>query len=139
MLYLYYILGILVVIVAAALQSYCEYNRQARDDIKHKIFKTHFRFILDILWVILMLSGIALLFLLNWLLGLHWILGLIAIVVFWLVLPFIITPIIRNRLLPPWDAVKEELESKGYNERDYWRGDWWMIESKRKRQKRKTP
>jgi len=28
------------------------------------------------------------------------------------------------------------LEPKGYNERDYWRGDWWMIEPKQKRRTR---
>ena len=63
------------------------------------------------------------------------ILAVIGIVVFWLVLPFIITPIMRNRVLPPWDEVKKELEPKGYNERDYWRGDWWMIESKAEKAK----
>ena len=62
--------------------------------------------------------------------------ALIGIVLFWLVLPFIITPIMRNRILPPWDEVKVELEPKGYNERNYWRGDWWMIESKQKKRKR---
>jgi hypothetical protein len=52
---------------------------------------------------------------------------------FWLVFPFIITPIMRNRLLPPWDNVKAELSSKGYNEKNYWRGDWWMVEKSKKR------
>jgi hypothetical protein len=60
----------------------------------------------------------------------------IGIIAFWLVLPFIITPIMRNRVLPPWDIVRKELEPKGYNERDYWRGDWWMIEPKQKRRTR---
>jgi hypothetical protein len=129
---MYYLLGFLVIIVAAVLQAYCEYNRQAREDIKHKFFKTGFRFVMEVLWLILMLGGSALLFLIGWI----W--GIIAIVVFWLVLPFIITPIMRNRLLPPWDEVKAELEPKGYNDRDYWRGDWWMIESRQKRRKRKA-
>ncbi len=135
---MYYILGILLVIVAAVLQAYCEFNRQARDDIKRKIFKTGFRFALEAFWVVLLVAGSGLLFAIGWLTGSGLIWGIIAIVVFWLVLPFIITPIMRNRLLPPWDEVKAELGPKGYNERDYWRGDWWMIESKRKRRKRRV-
>jgi hypothetical protein len=133
-----YILGILLIIVAAVLQSYCEFNRQARDDIKHNIFKTGFRVILEALWILLMVGGSVLLFLIGSFDGSGWLWGIIAVIVFWLVLPFIITPIMRNRLLPPWDEVKEELQSKGYNERNYWRGDWWMIESKQKRKKRKN-
>ena len=127
---MYYILGFLIIIVAAVIQAYCEFGRQARPDIKPKIFKSGFKYSLEAVWIVLMLGGSALLFLLSWLIA------VIAIVVFWLVLPFIITPIMRNRILPPWDEVKAELEPKGYNERDYWRGDWWMIESKRKRRKR---
>jgi hypothetical protein len=135
---MYYLLGFLVIIMAAVLQAYCEYNRQAREDIKHRIFKTSFRFVLEAVWLILMLGGSALLFLIGLVDGSGWIWGIIAIIVFWLVLPFIITPIMRNRLLPPWDEVKAELEPKGYNDRDYWRGDWWMVESRQKRRNRKA-
>jgi hypothetical protein len=124
------ILGFLIILVAAVLQAYCEFGRQARPDIKPKVFTTAFKWALEALWLILMLGGAALLFLLNPLIA------LIGIVLFWLVLPFIITPIMRNRILPPWDEVKVELEPKGYNERNYWRGDWWMIESKQKKRKR---
>jgi len=125
-----YVLGFLIIIVAAVLQAYCEFGRQARPDIKPKAFKTAFKWVLESLWVILMLGSAALLFLLNPLMA------LIGIVLFWLVLPFIITPIMRNRILPTWDEVKVELEPKGYTERNYWRGDWWMIESKQKKKKR---
>jgi len=124
-----YILGFLIILVGAVLQAYCEFGRQARPDIKPKIFNTAFKYVLEALWIILMLGGAALLFLLNPLIA------VIAIVLFWLVLPFIITPIMRNRILPPWDEVKTELEPKGYNEKNYWRGDWWMIESKQKKRK----
>jgi ABC-type multidrug transport system fused ATPase/permease subunit len=126
----YLLLGFLILVIAAVLQAYCEFGRQARPDIKPNIFKTAFKYVLEALWIILMLGGGAWLFLLNPLMA------LIGIVLFWLVLPFIITPIMRNRILPGWDEVKAELEPKGYNERNYWRGDWWMIESKQKKRKR---
>lgn len=133
---MYYILGILLVIVAAVLQAYCEFNQQARENIKHKIFKTEFRYVLEALWILLLGAGSVILFFFG-IAGTGWIWAVIAIVMFWLVLPFIITPIMRNRLLPPWDEVKTELGTKGYNERNYWRGDWWMDESKRKKKKEK--
>lgn len=127
---LYLLLGFLILVIAAVLQAYCEFGRQARPDIKPNIFKTAFKYALEALWIMLMLGSAAWLFLLNPLMA------LIGIVLFWLVLPFIITPIMRNRILPGWDEVKAELEPKGYNERNYWRGDWWMIESKQKKRKR---
>ena len=123
------ILGYLVIILAAVLQAYCEFGRQARPDIQPKILKSGFRFVMEGLWIFLLIIASVALFLNGW------VLALIGIVAFWLVLPFIITPILRNRILPPWDEVKKELEPKGYNQRDYWRGSWWMKESKEKRRK----
>ena len=133
---MFIVLGFLIIILAAVLQAYCEFGRQARPDVKPKILKTRFRPVLEGLWILLMLIGAALLWLSYFYTPTGAILAGIGIFVFWLVLPFIITPIMRNRILPPWDEVKAELEPKGYNERDYWRGDWWMIESKQKRRKR---
>ena len=124
------ILGYLVIILAAVLQAYCEFGRQARPDIQPKILRTRFRFVMEGLWIFLLIIASVALFLNGW------VPALIGIVAFWLVLPFLITPILRNRVLPPWDEVKAELEPKGYNQRDYWRGDWWMEESKQKRRKR---
>ena len=131
---MFIILGFLIIILAAVLQAYCEFGRQARPDVKPKILRSRFRFVLEGLWIFLMLIGAALLLFPGTTTGAIW--AGVGIVAFWLVLPFIITPIMRNRILPPWDQVKKELEPKGYNERDYWRGDWWMIESKQKRRKR---
>ena len=121
------VLGYLVIILAAVLQAYCEFGRQARPDIQPRILKSRFRFVMEGLWILLLIVAAAVLFLNNW------VLALIGIVAFWLVLPFIITPIMRNRILPPWDEVKKELEPKGYTERDYWRGSWWMKNAKEKR------
>jgi hypothetical protein len=90
--------------------------------------------VLEGIWMFLLLIGAAILLFPGSLTGA--IMAGIGIIAFWLVLPFIITPIMRNRVLPPWDIVRKELEPKGYNERDYWRGDWWMIEPKQKRRTR---
>ena len=124
---MYIVLGYLVILLAAVIQMYCEFGRQARADIQPKILKTSFRFVMEGLWIILLIAAAVVLFLSSW------ILALIGIVAFWLVLPFIITPIMRHRILPPWDEVKKELEPKGYTERDYWRGSWWMKNAKEKR------
>ena len=59
----------------------------------------------------------------------------IGIVAFWLVLPFIITPIMRNRILPPWDEVKKELEPKGYNRTRLLARQ--LVDEKRERKKAK--
>jgi ABC-type multidrug transport system fused ATPase/permease subunit len=126
---MFIILGYLVIILAAVLQAYCEFGRQARPDIQPKILKSGFRFVMEGLWIFLLIIASVALFLNGW------VMALIGIVAFWLVLPFLITPIMRNRILPPWDEVKKELEPKGYNQRDYWRGSWWMKESKEKRRK----
>ena len=130
------VLGFLIIVLAAVLQAYCEFGRQARPDIKPKILRTRFRFVLEGLWILLMLIGAVMLWLPYFDSPAGVILAGIGLFVFWLVLPFIITPIMRHRILPPWDEVKAELEPKGYNERDYWRGSWWMIEPKQKRRKR---
>jgi len=131
---LIYVLGYLLIILAAILQTYCEFGRQARANVKPHVFTTRFRYVLEGIWMFLLLIGAAILLFPGSLTGA--IMAGIGIIAFWLVLPFIITPIMRNRVLPPWDIVRKELEPKGYNERDYWRGDWWMIEPKQKRRTR---
>ena len=126
---MFIVLGFLVIILASLVQLYCEFGRQARPDIQPRILKSRFRFVMEGLWIFLLIIASAALFINSW------ILALIGIVAFWLVLPFIITPIMRNRILPPWDEVKKELEPKGYTQRDYWRGNWWMKNPKEKRRK----
>ena len=126
------ILGFLIVICASILECYCSFGRQAREDVKHGVFKSWVRFVLEVLWMLLLISGAIILFLFS---GFSIVAPLIAIVLFWLVFPFIINPIMRRRLLPPWDEVKKELGPKGFTEQNYWRGSWWMKDAKVKRQK----
>ncbi len=129
------IIGFFLVLVASVIERYCEFGRQARPDVKPDILKSWFRWVLEALWMLMLVAGAALMLIRSDQIGL--ILAGVAIVSFWLIIPFILTPIIRNRLLPPWDEVKTELAPKGYNEKDYWRGDWWMVEEKQKPKKKK--
>jgi len=128
------IIGFLLVLVASVIERYCEFGRQARPDVKPGIFKSWFRWFLEALWALMLVAGGVLLLIRGDQIGL--ILAGVAVVSFWVIIPFILTPIIRNRLLPPWDEVKNELGPKGYNEKDYWRGDWWMVEEKKKPKKK---
>jgi hypothetical protein len=127
------VVGCLLVLVASVIEAYCAFGRLARPDVKPGILKTPFRWVMEALWVIALLAGGVFLLLSPG----SWILALAAVVGFWLVLPFLITPIMRNRLLPHWDEVKSELEPKGLNEKNYWREDWWMVEDKRQEKKKK--
>ncbi len=130
------IIGFLLVLVASVIERYCEFGRQARPDVKPGILKSWFRWVLEALWALMLVAGGVLLLIRGDQIGL--ILAGVAIVSFWIIIPFILTPIIRNRLLPSWDEVKNELAPKGYNEKDYWRGDWWMVEEKKKPKKKKS-
>jgi hypothetical protein len=129
------IIGFLLVLVASVIERYCEFGRQARPDVKPGILKSWFRWVLEALWILMLVAGGVLMLIRSDQIGL--ILAGVAVVSFWVIIPFILTPIIRNRLLPPWDEVKNELTPKGYNEKDYWRGDWWMVEEKKKPKKKK--
>jgi hypothetical protein len=123
-------LGAFMILIASALETLWSFGRQARPDVKPRILRGWFRWVALALWILLLLGGGI------FLLAVHPIAAAIGVIGFWLVLPFMITPIMRNRLLPKWEAVKKELAPKGYNEKDYWRGDWWMVEDRRKAKKK---
>ena len=69
----------------------------------------------------LFVIGVALWFIANWI----W--GVVAILVYWFVLPLIVTPIVKRYMLPPWEEVKDyfDLEKDGYTKNNYRNGDWW--------------
>jgi len=135
------IIGTLLVLVAAVVQAFCEFGRLARPDMKPALLRSWFRWVFEVLWALMLLAGGGLLLLGEG----GWLMAAIAVAGFWLVLPFLLTPIIRNRLLPHWDEVKSELASRKFNdkepysEKNYWRGDWWMVESKQKKKRPKAP
>jgi len=113
------IVGALLLLLSAVLESYCEFGRQAAPQYRPEIFNTRTGLMFWMGWILLLLIGGMLLLVADW----RWALG--AICVFWLLLPLWLVPMMRKRLLPPWDVVKEELESQGHTENNYTSGDWW--------------
>ncbi len=120
------LLGLVSLIFASILQTYCEFGRQARPEFRPGVFATKWSYLLEAGWVILLLLGGVLLFVTNW-----WV-CLIGLAAFWLLLPISVGPRVRRRFLPSWDELKRELEREGYNERNYWRGSWWRADAKRR-------
>ena len=119
--------GILLLLFSGVLEALWEFGRQVKPELRPAFLETGWKHVILAVWIILLLIGGALLF---WALPL---LGLIAIVVFWLLLPISVGSRVRRRFLPPWDDLKGELEKQGYTERSYWRrGDWWKAGSKTK-------
>jgi hypothetical protein len=120
------LLGLVSLVFASILQTYCEFGRQARPEFRPRVFLTKWRFFLQAGWVLLLVLGGALLLMFNL------IVCVIGVATFWLLLPISIGPRVRRRFLPSWDELKRELEREGYNERNYWRGNWWRADAKRR-------
>ena len=121
------IMGVILLLIAAVVQAYCEVSRQAQPKYRPEIFNTRSGWLLQFGWVLLLVAGGILLFFVDWRLGVG------AVVVFWLVLPLWLVPAMRRRLLPPWHVVKEELEPQGYTEQNYTSGDWWKNKKDKKK------
>ena len=120
------IFGLLILILASFLHSYCAIGTQASPTIRPMIFDSLYGILLQIGWIILFLIGVGLIFVLNW------VYGIIAIILYWFLLPLLITPIMKKYMLPPWDAVKDILEKLRYTKNDYLHGDWWKDLSHRR-------
>ena len=125
------VVGVILLLVAAVLESYCEFGRQAARKYRPQIFETRTGILFWIGWIILFLGSCILLFFA------YPIAAFVAVVVFWLLLPLWLFPAMRKRLLPPWEAVKEELESQGYTEKNYTSGDWWKKSKESEEEKRR--
>ena len=127
----YIALGFVLTLAAAVLETYCDFGRQASSKYRPKIFfNPTYRIFLQAGWIVLLLAGGVLL------LMYHWILAVAGIIGFWLFIPLWILPIIRGRLLPPWDKLKDDLEKLGYTRMNYLFGDWWKDEKYRKKKKK---
>jgi MFS family permease len=127
------VVGLVLLIVAAVIEAYCEFGRQAAPKYRPEIFNTRTGLLFWIGWIVLLLVGGMLLLIADW----RWALG--AIFVFWLLLPLWLVPAMRRRLLPPWEIVKEELEGQGYTEKNYTTGDWWKKTKEPKKTPKKEP
>ena len=117
------ITGILLLIVASVLHSYCGVGIKCSATYRPKFFDTVLPRVSHLVWVIPFLIGISLLFIY------HWIVGAIGLFIYWFVMPLLITPPIRKRMLPSWDELPEEvranLQRMGCDKSNYLNEDWW--------------
>jgi len=111
--------GVLILLVASVLHSYCAIGVKASPVIAPAIFYSRAGIILQIGWIVLFVAGTVMLFIVNW------IVGIVAIPVYWLVLPILITPSMKKYMLGSWDDNKHILEKRGYTKYNYLSGDWW--------------
>ncbi|MFC2123016.1 hypothetical protein ACFLRP_04965 [Bacteroidota bacterium] len=112
-------IGIPTLIIAQMLHSYCAIGMQAIPTIAPEVFSTRKRIILNATWILLFIAGTSIL------LTAHWAFGVTALLVYWLGLPVLITPIFKRYMLGSWDDRKHILEKQGYTKDNYLNGDWW--------------
>jgi len=127
------IAGLIILVISSIIQSFWEFGREVRADLRPAVFDTYWRHAIFAGWVILLIiSGVLLLFS-------EPLVAVGAIVVYWLLLPITVGSRVRRRALPPWIDLRKELEKEGYTEHNYWRrGDWWKDESKRSKPRKKS-
>ena len=113
------IVGIILLVVAAVLHSYCAVGVKAKPVFSAAIFWSRKGRLLQTGWMILYIAGTVMLFFANW------IVGIISIPIYWFVLPLLITPRMRRYYLGSWEENKDVLEEHGYNKDNYLDGDWW--------------
>jgi len=94
--------GVLILLVASVLHSYCAIGVKTSPVIAPAIFYSRAGLILQVGWIV----------------------GIVAIPVYWLVLPILITPSMKKFMLGSWDD-KHILEKRGYTKYNYLSGDWW--------------
>jgi len=126
------LLGLLSLVFASILQAFCEFGRHARPEFRPAISATRWSYLLEAGWMVLLMLGGVLLFMTDPTSRLGLIICLVGVAAFWLLLPISIAPRVRRRFLPHWDELRRELEKEGYNERNYWRGNWWRADAKRR-------
>lgn len=127
------IAGLIILVISSIIQSFWEFGREVRADLRPAVFDTYWRHVILAGWVILLIvSGVLLLLSQP-------VVAIAAIVVYWLLLPISVGSRVRRRALPPWIDLRNELEKEGYTEHNYWRrGDWWKDESKRSKPRKKS-
>jgi len=120
------IVGILILILASFWHSYSTVGYAASSIRAPAIFNSRRMsdaMLVHIGWFILFLIGIVILWLQNWLIG------MVAILVYWFVLPLLVQPVVKRRMLPAWDELpaqtKATLEEMGYNRKNYLNSNWW--------------
>ncbi len=128
--------GYFLIMLASAVEAFCSFSRSAQPRYQPGIMKTPFRWVFEVLWVILLVVG-GVSMLIDAIFSGAWYLFVIAIALFWLVLPLAFAVIIKRIFLPSWDEVKKELKPIGYTEQNYRRGSWWKKEAPSRGKKNK--
>jgi len=86
--------GIVILLISSFLHSYCAIGVQCLLSLRPMIFDSSIGKLLQIGWIVLFVIGVVMLFFGNWI----W--GIVAIAVYWLLLPLLITPIVRKHMRP---------------------------------------
>jgi hypothetical protein len=119
--------GMVLLLVASVLEALWDFGRLAKPEFCPAFLRSGWRHVILVGCILLLLIGGSVLFWADFRVGLG------AIVVYFLLLPFVVGSRVRRRFLPPWHSLKRELEEQGYTEHNYWRrGDWWKAGSKSK-------
>ena len=111
--------GILILLIASVLHSYCAVGVKAKPIFSAAVFWSRMGIVPQIGWMVMFVAGTVILFVANW------IVGIISIPIYWFVLPLLITPRMRRYYLGSWEENKDTLEKHGYNKDNYLSGDWW--------------
>ena len=82
--------AIVILLIASFLHSYCAVGLKMSIIDRPLIFDSSAGRLLQIGWIVLFIIGIAILFIANWI----W--GIIGIGVYWLLLPLLVTPIVKK-------------------------------------------
>ena len=111
--------GIFLLLLAAVVESYCAISRQSLPSLRAKVFSSYTGLLFQIGWGVLLLIACVL----FWFA--HPIAAIVGVAVFWVLLPLWLMPMMKRRMLPPWEVVKGDLGKHGYTEDNYLSGDWW--------------
>ena len=114
------IAGIILLVATAIWQSYCLVGGRASPVFAPAIFcSSTVNILLQLSCPLLLIAGIVMVFLFNW------VVGIIAIPIYFYVLRFIARRM-KRYMLGSWDENKDVLEEHGYNKDNYLDGNWWQ-------------
>jgi len=117
--------GIILLIIASFWHSYYAIGTLASPVHTPIIFYSNSFLdrILRLGWLLLFIVGTTLLFIGNW------IVAIIAIPIYWFLLPIFTARIVRKWMLPSWNELSENLQDTlkrmGYDKHNYLDGYWW--------------
>jgi hypothetical protein len=116
------IAGIIILIIASFWHSYASVVANSSPLYRPIVYYSN-RNLFQLGWLALLLLGISFLFLY------HWIAGIVGVLVYWFLLPLIVSHLVRKWYLPSWDELSDELkdilQGAWYSKENYLDGHWW--------------